>query len=288
MIVTTASDDIRAARRTAVELLLSDHAGECVAPCAARCPAGLDVPGFVYEIASGENSRAMERIHERLPFPGALGRVCPRLCEESCRRCDWDPEGLAIGALHRHAADRNLEAASPSLPRPGRPTGKSVAIVGAGPAGLTAAFYLLQQGHACTLFDAHPLPGGMLRYGIPEYRLPRAALDAEIRVIEQLEPRSRMTGTGAATSPSPTCDASTTRSSSRSARSSRPGCTARERSWPSPGSASCGGRRGRPAGPRAARGGDRRREHRWTARTARRLEAEVGSSTGGRGARCPA
>ena len=180
MVVTTASDDIRAARRTALELLLSDHAGECVAPCAARCPAGLDVPGFVYEIASGENGRAIARIHERLPLPGALGRVCPRLCEESCRRCDWDHEGLAIGALHRHAADRNLEAASPSLPRPGRPTGKSVAIVGAGPAGLTAAFYLLQQGHACTLFDAHPLPGGMLRYGIPEYRLPRAALDAEI------------------------------------------------------------------------------------------------------------
>ena len=192
MVVTTASDDIRAARRTALELLLSDHAGECVAPCAARCPAGLDVPGFVYEIASGENGRAIARIHERLSLPGALGRVCPRLCEESCRRCDWDHEGLAIGALHRHAADRNLEAASPSLPRPGRPTGKSVAIVGAGPAGLTAAFYLLQQGHACTLFDAHPLPGGMLRYGIPEYRLPRAALDAEIRVIAQLGAAFRM------------------------------------------------------------------------------------------------
>jgi formate dehydrogenase major subunit len=192
MVVTTASDDIRAARRTALELLLSDHAGECVAPCAARCPAGLDVPGFVYEIASGENGRAMERIHERLSLPGALGRICPRLCEQGCRRCDWDHEGLAIGALHRHAADRNLEAASPSLPRPGRPTGKSVAIVGAGPAGLTAAFYLLQQGHACTLFDAHPLPGGMLRYGIPEYRLPRAALDAEIRVIAQLGAAFRM------------------------------------------------------------------------------------------------
>jgi formate dehydrogenase major subunit len=192
MVVTTASDDIRAARRTALELLLSDHAGECVAPCAARCPAGLDVPGFVYEIASGENGRAMERIHERLSLPGSLGRVCPRLCEQSCRRCEWDHEGLAIGALHRHAADRNLEAASPALPRPGRPTGKSVAIIGAGPAGLTAAFYLLQQGHACTLFDAHPLPGGMLRYGIPEYRLPRAALDAEIRVVAQLGAAFRM------------------------------------------------------------------------------------------------
>lgn len=192
MVVTTQSEDIRAARRMALELLLSDHAGECIAPCAARCPAGLDVPGFVYEIASGQNDRAMERIYERLSLPGALGRVCPRLCEESCRRCDWDHEGLAIGALHRYATDRNLAAERPALPRPGEASGKRVAIVGAGPAGLTAAFYLLQRGHACTLFDANPLPGGMLRYGIPEYRLPRAALDAEIRVVERLGASFRM------------------------------------------------------------------------------------------------
>lgn len=192
MVVVTQSDDIRAARRTALELLLSDHAGECTAPCAARCPAGLDVPGFVYEIASGQNDRAMERIYERLSLPGTLGRVCPRLCEESCRRCDYDHEGLAIGALHRYASDRNLAAASPLLPKAGEPSGKRVAIVGAGPAGLSVAFYLLQRGHACTLFDANPMAGGMLRYGIPEYRLPRAALDAEIQVVERLGASFRM------------------------------------------------------------------------------------------------
>jgi formate dehydrogenase major subunit len=192
MVVTTQSEDIRAARRMALELLLSDHAGECIAPCAARCPAGLDVPGFVYEIASGQNDRAMERLYERLSLPGSLGRVCPRLCEESCRRGDFDHEGLAIGALHRYATDRNQAAETPAGPRPGEPSGKRVAIVGAGPAGLTVAFYLLQRGHACTVFDAHPLPGGMLRYGIPEYRLPRAALDAEIRVIERLGASFRM------------------------------------------------------------------------------------------------
>jgi formate dehydrogenase major subunit len=134
----------------------------------------------------------MERIYERLSLPGALGRVCPRLCEESCRRCDFDHEGLAIGALHRHATDRNLAAERPTAPRRGAPSAKRVAIVGAGPAGLTAAFYLLQRGHACAVFDAHPLPGGMLRYGIPEYRLPRVALDAEIRVIERLGASFRM------------------------------------------------------------------------------------------------
>ena len=192
MVVSTGSADIRAARRMALELLLSDHAGECIAPCAARCPAGLDVPGFVYEIASGQNDRAMQRIYERLFLPGALGRVCPRLCEESCRRCDYDHEGLAIGALHRYATDRNQVAERPHLPEPGDPSGKRVAIVGAGPAGLTVAFYLLQRGHACTLYDANPRPGGMLRYGIPEYRLPRAALDAEIEVVERLGASFRM------------------------------------------------------------------------------------------------
>jgi len=192
MVVTTDGDDVRAARKMALELLLSDHAGDCIAPCSAGCPAGLDVSGYVYELASGNVDRSMEVIYDRLSLPGTLGRVCPRLCEESCRRCDWDHEGLAIAALHRYATDRNQKAENPAGPQPGEPSGKKVAIVGAGPAGLTAAFYLRRQGHACTLFDAHPKPGGMLRYGIPEYRLPRAALDDEIRVIERLGATFRM------------------------------------------------------------------------------------------------
>ena len=192
MVVVTDSDDVRASRKMALELLLSDHAGDCIAPCSAGCPAGLDVSGYVYELASGNVDRSMEVIYDKLSLPGTLGRVCPRLCEESCRRCDWDHEGLAIAALHRYATDRNQKAENPAGPQPGEPSGKKVAIVGAGPAGLTAAFYLRRQGHACTLFDAHPKPGGMLRYGIPEYRLPRAALDDEIRVIERLGATFRM------------------------------------------------------------------------------------------------
>jgi formate dehydrogenase major subunit len=192
MVVTTDSDDIRASRKMALELLLSDHAGDCIAPCSASCPAGLDVSSYVYQIASGHVDRAMEVIFERLSLPGALGRVCPRLCEQNCRRCDYDDEGLAIAALHRYATDRNDVADQRYDPQPGPPSGKTVAIVGAGPAGLSAAFYLQQQGHACTLFDAHQKPGGMLRYGIPEYRLPRTALDEEIRVIERLGAKFRM------------------------------------------------------------------------------------------------
>jgi formate dehydrogenase major subunit len=191
MVVSTNSPDVRAARKVALELLLSDHAGECVAPCAARCPAGLDIPGFVHGIATGDNGRAMQAIAERLALPGSLGRICPRLCEEGCRRCDLD-QGLAIGALHRYAADLDLSAGDPYMPPCAPATGKTVAIVGAGPAGLSAAWFLLRKGHACKLFDAHRLPGGMLRYGIPAYRLPKDALDAEIAVIERLGARFHM------------------------------------------------------------------------------------------------
>jgi len=191
MVITTNSQDVRAARRMALELLLSDHAGDCVAPCGVTCPAGLDIPGFVHAFAAGRNRRAAEIIAERLALPGALGRICPRLCEKECRRSAHD-EGLAIAALHRFAADQELASADPFVPAGAEPSGKKVGIVGAGPAGLTAAYYLLQLGHACTLFDAHPLPGGMLRYGIPEYRLPKAALDGEIEIIKRLGAEFRM------------------------------------------------------------------------------------------------
>jgi len=186
MVVATNSDDIRATRKMALELLLSDHAGECVAPCAAQCPAGLDIPGFVYGIATGDHGRSAEVIAERLALPGSLGRICPRLCEQQCRRCDLD-QGLAIGALHRFVADLHPYAAVC-----GAAAGKSVAIVGAGPAGLAAAYYLLRQGHVCTLYDAHAQPGGMLRYGIPAYRLPKDALDLEIDAIRSLGARFEM------------------------------------------------------------------------------------------------
>ena len=191
MVVTTASTDVRKARRMSLELLLSDHAGDCVAPCAATCPAGLNIPGFMKEIARHDIPRAMEVISQRLALPGALGRICPRLCEQQCRRLDYD-QGLAIGALHRFVADEERGAKHPYVPPRCADTGKAVAIVGAGPAGLAAAFYLLQMGHRVTVFDAKEKPGGMLRYAIPAHRLPKDALDAEIGVIEKLGVEFRM------------------------------------------------------------------------------------------------
>ncbi len=180
MAVITNSEEVRAARRVALELLLSDHAGDCIAPCAATCPAGLGIPQFVNEIAAQDTDRALGIISERLALPGALGRICPRLCEQQCRRCDHD-QGLAIGALHRYAADH-----SQWLPAKPADSGKSVAVIGAGPAGLAAAWFLLRRGHRAVLYEAKPQAGGMLRYGIPGHRLPKDALDAEINAIGAL------------------------------------------------------------------------------------------------------
>lgn len=186
MVIATDTEDVRAARRMAIELLLSDHAGECVAPCSARCPAGLDIPGFVFNVAGGDPAGAMEVISERLALPGSLGRICPRLCEQQCHRCDHD-YGLAIGPLHRYAADH-----APYIPARAALSGKSVAIVGAGPAGLACAYFLLRKGHRATLFDAKPEGGGMLRYGVPAFRLPKDALDAEIASVRELGAELRM------------------------------------------------------------------------------------------------
>ncbi|UCF37482.1 MAG: FAD-dependent oxidoreductase [Acidobacteriota bacterium] len=183
--MTTDSADIRASRKMALELLLSDHAGDCVAPCQARCPAGLDIAGFVYELASGNPRRSLEVILDSLVLPGSLGRICPRLCEQGCRRCDLD-EGLAIAGLHRYPVDLEQKKSEPFVPGRAASTGKRVAVIGAGPAGLAAAFYLQIKGHDCTIYDAQDEPGGMLRYGIPAYRLPREALEFEIEMIEKL------------------------------------------------------------------------------------------------------
>ncbi len=199
MVVTTDSEDVRRARQMALELLLSDHAGECVAPCAARCPAGLDIPGFVREIAAGDERRSLEIITERLALPGALGRICPRLCETATAGGASTTSRSPSAPCTATPPTRISARACPTSRTAQADTGRSVAIVGAGPAGLAAAYFLLQKGHRCTLFDAAPAPGGMLRYGIPAYRLPKEALDAEIDAIRDARrrvPHGRALGRG--------------------------------------------------------------------------------------------
>ncbi len=185
LVVQTQSPRVRATRKMCLELLLSDHCGDCVAPCTLACPAGCDIQAFMREIAAGRDAAAIRAIKESLPIPGALGRICPRPCEAQCRRVRVE-EPLAIGWLHRYAADADSAAGRVYRPAPGPATGKRAAIVGAGPAGMSAAFFLRQMGHAVTVFEAQPEPGGMLRWGIPAYRLSRAALRGELQAIVEL------------------------------------------------------------------------------------------------------
>ncbi|MFA5123823.1 2Fe-2S iron-sulfur cluster-binding protein, partial [Zavarzinia sp.] len=195
MHVESETDEVRAARRTALELLLSDHLGDCIAPCQAACPAHLNVPLVIRQVADGAISDATQTIRDRIALPGVLGRICPAPCEKACRRAGKD-HAVSICLLHRYAADAAAALPRPVVP-PCRPaTGKSVGIVGAEAAGLAAAFYLLRDGHECTLFDEHDRPGGLLRQAVPESRLPRNVLDDNIAVIRRMGaafcPRTRV------------------------------------------------------------------------------------------------
>ncbi len=153
------------------------------APCRMTCPAGLNVQGYVQMVKEGKYKESLEIIMEQLPLPGVLGRVCPHECEDACRRCQVD-EPVAIRDLKRLAADSfdPREVRIECAPK----IGKKVAIIGSGPAGLSAGYHLAKKGVDSTIFEALPAAGGMLRVGIPDHRLPREVLDKDIEVVTNL------------------------------------------------------------------------------------------------------
>ena len=185
MEINTESARVVQARKIALELLMSDHDGDCRGPCVLNCPAQTDCQLYVKQIAQGDYKGAVETIKEKLPLPASIGRVCPHPCEKACRR-KLVEEPISIAYLKAFAADQDLASAEPFKPEVAPATGKKVAIIGGGPAGLTAAYFLRRSGHEVTIFEAMPKLGGMLRYGIPEYRLPKAVLDQEIAAIEAM------------------------------------------------------------------------------------------------------
>jgi NADPH-dependent glutamate synthase beta subunit-like oxidoreductase/formate hydrogenlyase subunit 6/NADH:ubiquinone oxidoreductase subunit I len=184
MVVTSHSDELFHIRRTNLEMILSDHNAYCQPPCQVECPTHIDIPGYLELIAKGEMKEAARLVKEVLPFPYILGLTCPAPCQKGCRRALVDEE-IAICRMHGHAASTCMLDAP--VPYPKDPTtGKKVAIVGGGPAGLTCAYYLAQKGHYCKVFEMQPQVGGMLRYGIPEYRLPKDLMDQELGHVFEL------------------------------------------------------------------------------------------------------
>jgi NADPH-dependent glutamate synthase beta subunit-like oxidoreductase/formate hydrogenlyase subunit 6/NADH:ubiquinone oxidoreductase subunit I/ferredoxin len=192
MVVKTQTEEVRRLRATNLELIFSDHNAYCLPPCQNKCPSHIDIPGFLKANAEA-NWRESTRIFKRtIPFPSVLGRVCPAPCEEHCRRDEVD-EAIAIRDSHRYAGDQVIKSMlddgiDPPLPFELQPkTGRRAAVIGSGPAGMAAAYYLLISGHDVTVYERDAAPGGMLRYGIPQYRLPKIeVLEAEYESVTRL------------------------------------------------------------------------------------------------------
>ncbi len=182
MVITTDSEVITEHRKERLARLAETHFGDCKAPCNLTCPGQINVQGYIAHVAKGEYEESVRLVMERNPFPFSVGRVCPRFCETRCRRILVD-EPVSINHLKRFVADWcmtnkvDLKISRNDL------TGKRIAVIGGGPSGLTAAFYLSRQGHDVTVFEAAPKLGGMLRYGFPEYKIPKDVLDYEISTI---------------------------------------------------------------------------------------------------------
>ncbi|MEI7900022.1 MAG: 2Fe-2S iron-sulfur cluster-binding protein [bacterium] len=191
MILESGSEEVRRYRQRALELLLSEHAGDCEGPCRRICPADLDIPVMARHIVKGDLDAAVRTVRARLALPGVLGHVCPAPCQKGCVRAHIDG-AVSIRELHRSVAEAASVCGAATALRAAPPSGKRATIIGAGPAGLSSAFYLSLLGHACTIVDEREEPGGMLRYGIGRAVLPLPVLDQEIAVIRSLGVEFRM------------------------------------------------------------------------------------------------
>ena len=183
MKIQTRNQKVVDTRKTALELIMSNHYADCIGPCKNNCPAGVDAQSYIALISMGQYEEALKLIKESNPLPLSIGRVCVRDCENACRRSYVD-EAVAVNAMKRFVAD--FDAYDKWIPKLKEKKNKRVAVIGGGPAGLTCAYYLTIEGYSVTIFEKLPKLGGMLRYGIPEYRLPKKILDSEISWILDL------------------------------------------------------------------------------------------------------
>jgi len=183
MDIISEDDEIREARRGALELLLSEHVGDCEAPCQLTCPAHMDIPLMNRLLAAGKFHEALVVVKKDIALPSVLGRICPAPCEGACRRKSID-ESVSICLLIRFAGDFELEAEAAWKPEPADDTEKNIAIIGAGPAGLAAAYHLALSGHRCLVFDRNQIAGGSLCKEVSAGELPPEVLEQEVEQIE--------------------------------------------------------------------------------------------------------
>ena len=185
MVIDTESDFVKSAQKDTLDMLLIEHVGDCEAPCQRTCPANMDIPLMIRQIKAGKFDDALITVKRNIALPAVLGRICPAPCEAGCKRKPHDA-AVSICLLKRFAADLDLVKETPFRPEVKKKSGKRTAVIGAGPAGLSAAYYLLQEGHDCHLYDQNEAPGGALRYSVDDDVLPKSVLDAEIEQIRVL------------------------------------------------------------------------------------------------------
>jgi len=185
MDIITRDEEIEESRKTALELLLSEHTGDCEAPCQVTCPAHMDIPLMNRLLAEGNFEAALEVIKRDIALPAVFGRICPAPCEGACRRKTID-SAVSICLLKRYAGDHDMDAAHNYLPEKAPSNGKKVAIIGAGPAGLAAAYYLQLRGYQCDVYFRGRQPGGSLWNEVSNGVLPEPVLDFEIGRIREL------------------------------------------------------------------------------------------------------
>ena len=185
MVVETDTGRVRESRKDTLDLLLSEHVGDCEAPCQRTCPAKMNIPLMIRQIRENNLEQAIATVKKDIALPAVLGRICSAPCEKRCNRKNHD-NPVSICLLKRYVADIDLAKKSPYRPAIPHASGARVAIIGAGPTGLSAAYQLARLGHGCDVFDSHEHPGGMLRYGVPDDVLSKAVLDAEIEQIRSL------------------------------------------------------------------------------------------------------
>ena len=182
MVVSTNTNRVTAARRLALELMLSDHVGDCRPPCNIACPAQGKVQSYLNLTAQGKYRAALDELHDHITLPASIGRVCPAPCQEKCRR-NFVDETVSIRDVKRFVADWGIEQGSLGDVPKIIENGKKIAVIGAGPAGLSAAYFARLLGYGVVIYEREQHLGGMMRYGIPDYRLPPKVIDAEAHWI---------------------------------------------------------------------------------------------------------